>query len=193
MKRDDINKKLFKVIIPKICTYSEEEIETFGMRIDGKFDKDGFVESDKDKLKLNLDTRVMIPVSKMIDIYANGYPIKVPNRDDIIKIGDMLDDYLHNNFTDNSIHLRNVVDDRKETIQAFMDEILNRHIKKFEIRENEKLKAFDLGNVTLMNTMTGEFGNHRPNISLSVNNQNSTGYRQSYTVNEGDNNVSPQY
>lgn len=151
----ELSKKLYRVNVPIVATYSEEEIGIFGIGLDvrnGNLVKDSFEEM----------TGVMINIDKMINIYLQGYPISINNQQDSSEIYKELERYLSgvNTSQDFSPNQIKVEDQRVEEIDKFAAEIfgLNRNtVIKGSI---SSMGGYDLG-AKLMNI------NHRSN---SMNN-----------------------
>jgi len=178
---DDVFNKLFLVRVPIIATYSPAEINEFGYRLDGQFGDDDYVKyADSKDGYLTDMTTVMLSVDKMIDIYSSGYKLAIVNSSDIIKLTEMLDNYLNQNYEFTSIHLVNEnTDDRKSLIKNFINEILSGHKYKFEKHEQEKTAVFDLPGVDLMSFDGGTQSQHRPEIKIDVDDGD---YRETYTI-----------
>lgn len=132
--------RLFKVRVPIMATYTEEELELFGMPLEknnGKVNNKSFLEM----------TVVMITLSRMIDIYMQGYPISIINQQESAEIYKILEDYLSgvNNTQTYSPNQITIKDDRLEEIDKFANEIFgfNRHtIVKSSMNVNH---GYDLG------------------------------------------------
>lgn len=115
---------LYTVRVPIMATYSEAEIEVYGLSVDVK---DGEVVKDSFE---NMTT-VMININRMVDIYLSGFPISIPVQKEANEIYKALENYLHgtNTSKDYSPNSLTVKDERLEEIDKFASEIfgLNRH------------------------------------------------------------------
>lgn len=111
-KDNSINTRLFLCNIPLIATYSEAELELYGLPItiqNGKMNKDTY----------NDTTRVMISVNRMVDLYSAGMPISVLKIDDTAEIYKILDNYLSKQ--DEQQHSLNGIVDKDEDRLAEID------------------------------------------------------------------------
>ena len=135
-----LSKKLYRVSVPIVATYSEEELEVYGVGLDvkdGNVVKDSFEEM----------TGVMINIDRMINIYLQGYPISILNQQESAEIYKELERYLSgvNTSQDFSPNQLQVEDQRIEEIDKFAAEI-------FGLNRNTVIKnsvttvgGFDLG------------------------------------------------
>ena len=82
--------KLFLVRVPIICTYDYKEMEILGMPTTYDYSTNKILDR---KAHTNLTT-CMLPLTKLIDIYNNGYEISLVNKDDVTTIYNLLDEYL---------------------------------------------------------------------------------------------------
>jgi len=111
---------VFKVRVPIIATYTEQEIELYGVPLDsnntnGKTDKESYQNM----------TIVMINLDRIINIYIQGYPIYLVDqtkRDIMFKI---LEEYIYvnNNDVRTSLNQNIVKDERLYEIDKFVNEM----------------------------------------------------------------------
>jgi len=107
---------LYKVKIPAVATYSEEEIEFFGMPV-------SVLNGDK-KEDFEADTVVMLPLDKIVDIYISGYSIVLLDNEQVAKMYNVLEDYLAKlDVRQNSINRLPMRDDRADDIERFLTEM----------------------------------------------------------------------
>lgn len=111
---------VFKVRVPIIATYTEQEIELYGVPLDVN-SKNG--KSDKESYQ-NM-TVVMINLDRIINIYIQGYPIYLVDqskRDIMFKI---LEEYIYvnNNDVRTSLNQNIVKDERLYEIDKFVNEM----------------------------------------------------------------------
>lgn len=85
--------RLFTVRVPTIATYDPAELELFGIPVDTVDDKPQ-KESYKDF------TTIAIPLVKIIEMYGDGYPIKLVNGDESTIIYNALEKYIKDWTTD---------------------------------------------------------------------------------------------
>ena len=131
------NKKYF-VRVPEEALYTEEELKMFGIRVD--------VER-KGKVKMPSRTNVVyLSAKQILDIYKDGFPIYLVDRDKIYEFASMLDDMY--------VKLKNSVDGVNspytEIIDEFLTEVLhyNKHrintVVNDDIKKAEEELGFDL-------------------------------------------------
>ena len=117
-----LSKKLFRIRVPLMATYSEEEMDIFGMPQD---EFDGKVRDASEAM-----TMIMINLDKMIDMYSQGYRIQVANPNDTKLIFTSLEKYLRGTLDTEefSLNTATITDDRMEEIDKFAQEMfgLNR-------------------------------------------------------------------
>jgi len=114
--------KLYLVRVPIIATYSQAELDLYGIPtdfIDGKEQKESYKEF----------TNAMIPIASMINMYENGYPIKIINHNDSVEIYNSLEKYLKDWSVDFRYSPNMKVDtidkDRLELIDKFLTEVFD--------------------------------------------------------------------
>lgn len=119
-------RKLFKVRVPVIATYSDEELELLGIPmsvvtegsgedINVRYDKNSFREL----------VTVSLPLTKIIDIYCNGMRIQVVDHKDTFEIYRLLENYIAGiESTPHMLNMENrVLDKRLENIKQFAQDI----------------------------------------------------------------------
>lgn len=159
---------LYSVRIPHIATYSEEEIAVYGIPMSESVN--GKKEYTDDELTL-----VMLPLTRIIDVYSNGYPIYLIDHDQITEIYKILDDYV-NSFgaPEFMLNAPATLEERSLDIDRFAAEVFN--INKHTIVNStvNKPSGFDIGIEKMDLTMpsnvisTGRRGSHRRTHSVSV-------------------------
>lgn len=116
--------KLFHVTIPTTMTYSQEELQLYGLPLT-------VVNNDYLERDFSGTSNVMLPLDKIIDIYSMGAPITIRSDEEMLEVYEILEAYLddkHNTNT-NSIHKPIFKEDRLAEIDRFASEIfrLNKH------------------------------------------------------------------
>lgn len=107
---------LYKVKIPAVATYSEEEIDTFGMPVT--------VMDGKKKDDYEADTVVMLTLDKIVDIYISGYSIVLLNDFEVTKLYGVLEDYLSKlDVRRESLNQLPMRDARADDIELFLTEM----------------------------------------------------------------------
>lgn len=145
---------LFLVRVPIICTYSEEEIDIFGLPMSSDNLGNQFNDTFKDL------TTVMINVDKMIDIYIQGYPIYILNKEDSITIFKILEDYLAGTVNNPVAFLNqaHIEENRLQDIERFAEEMfgLNKHTIVGKIISDNNSIGFGMDGFDLMPMKTPE-------------------------------------
>lgn len=154
----ELSRKLYKVNVPIIATYSEEELEVYGVGLDLR---------DGETVKESYEsmTRVMINIDKMIDIYLQGYPITILDQNESAEIYKELERYLTgvNHTQDYSPNRMRVKDERLEEVDKFAAEIFGFNRNTIVKSNVSTAGGFDLG-AHLMN-------GHRPLHSVRHDNE----------------------
>jgi len=138
--RGDLPTKLYRVTIPIMATYSDAEIEIYGLPTDvndGSIMQDSFTEK----------TNAMININRMVDLYVMGYPISIYNPDDAKEIFDHLDGYLntHVNKIQKSINKPLKEDERLVEIDKFLSEMFDYNRVKIVEDKIKPYAPFDTG------------------------------------------------
>jgi len=111
--------KLFKVKVPLIATYTEEEMGIFGMPVnvdDGKVNQDSYA----------MDTVVMFNLNRIIDTYISGYPISLVIPDESKEVFSILEEYLSlHNHNNHQLNYDVVQDDRIMEIDKMLSELFS--------------------------------------------------------------------
>lgn len=130
----ELSKKLYKVRVPSIATYSDAELKRSGMlpvRVLGSSEPYGseLLAQIEQQSPLAQETTIMINISRMIDIYIKGFPIKVINENDVIDIYNQLEDYFSGSATetDQIFNVRKYYDDKLPIIDRFLTDIFSQH------------------------------------------------------------------
>lgn len=117
-------KTLILVRVPMVCTYSEMELEEFGLRTD--YIKEHLHTDKNDTMLMRNDTNVpyldmttcMLPIEKLLEIYSDGYPIEVINTSDVKRIFDILNRAYEEMNKFNKKDLNHFI------IERFLDDII---------------------------------------------------------------------
>lgn len=114
-------KDLFLVWVPEIAVYTEEELSTYGIPMEGDIkDPSNMVPGNIRKMTL-----VKWDLDRMVDAFIAGYRIAFENRSDIVVLNDLIDNY----FEEVNNMLRGVnqikVDPRLEALDKFNESIYN--------------------------------------------------------------------
>ena len=173
-----LSKKLYNVNVPVIATYSEMEMETFGV-METVVDGEG-------KLNYENTTNVMLPLTRIIDIYIEGYPIMLTDRNSLTEIYNTLEDYLAGRVAVNSIHMAGKKDSRMEYIEMFIQEMFDTN--KYRIAKAASgiadsftavgIRTFDQFNTKINHSvLTNKQPNNDADLA-SFERKNSNGYRR---------------
>jgi len=110
---------LYSVRVPTVCTYTPEELEVYGLP----------VAENTEGVKFDISTemsQVMLPLSKIIDIYMMGAPIRLTDPDQIDTLYKILDDYVRGNGTGIvMLNATSYIEERELEIDKFASEIFN--------------------------------------------------------------------
>ena len=111
---------LFLVRVPVIATYSEHEMSTLGLPVN-------IINGQPDMKTYNTMTPVYLKLDRIIDIYINGYPIRLVNHEDLDKIYAILDSYVRGLNENNNYELNmvGIVEERLYDIERFAAEIFD--------------------------------------------------------------------
>ena len=118
--------KLFMVRVPIVATYSDEELELLGIPLSTVIEGSGEYESRRyDKNCYKELTTVMLPLTKIIDIYCAGMRIQLVNHKDTLVIYRLLENYIAGiESTPHMLNMENTVpDERLENIKKFAQEM----------------------------------------------------------------------
>lgn len=112
------NNKLFQVLVPKISLYSHEEIRVYGFNGQSI---DSTVKRDNQNDLCNC----MIPAVKMLEIYSNGYSIRLVNSSDLNSLYKVLEGYLQYKYNVGNMSIHKVKYDEGElrSLDEFINEI----------------------------------------------------------------------
>lgn len=171
---------LYKVKIPTMATYSEEEIDTFGMPVS--------IVNGKPKEEYEADTVVMLPLDRIVDIYIEGYQIVLLDDNLVTKMYSVLEEYLSKlDVRLGSINRLPVRDPRADDIEKFLTEMFNYNKSDIVKDMIGAGSGFDLG-INVMNRnspMIGSMG-----TEPKIINAGSIGIMSNYDVGYKDNTVS---
>ena len=110
---EKLNKKLILVRVPQVALYSEEELKLLGIPID-------VIDGKEDKKSVTQYTTVMLPLSKILDIYSNGFTIRIVNSDEIPAIAEFLTEVL--SLLEYSLNVSDT--ELKDKIKMFLDGVI---------------------------------------------------------------------
>lgn len=115
--------KLYRVKVPLLATLTPIDYK-FGIRLNTYTDE--FGRSGNDKNKNKEWSIVLLKLDKIIEIYEQGFPIRMLNRDDITKLYNELDKYVQDmaNMCNRSINAQALFDKRVYVIERFVNEIV---------------------------------------------------------------------
>lgn len=110
--------KLYRVRVPEIATYSDAEIEILGLPLT-------IMNGDDRKHHYKETVSVMLPLTRLVDIYTSGYSIEIIDRNDITEIYNTLERYLNNSLetANYSPNRAAVIEDRHEEIEKMLEEM----------------------------------------------------------------------
>ena len=182
MIENKLTSKLYRVRIPLLATYTEEELEIYGIPLDVEKGK-----ANQDSYK-NL-TVCEITIDRMIDLYKDGYPIAIVLPNDSKEIFKTLEDYLHihHNKIQHSVNVGFIQDDRLKDIDTFLTEI-------FDYNRNTIVKGMvSTGsgygiNMGLMQT-PGTITNNQIQLGIPTDGNVTTGVMAGYRDTMSGNNV----
>lgn len=172
--------KLFLIRVPAICTYDEAELDLFGRPVD--IDSSGKKYKD---IHNNLVT-VMLPLDRIINIYASGYSIALVNKEDVTILYNMLEKYLRGivNAERYSPNFRCIEEDRLPDIEKFANEMfdLNKGTIVGEVISKRNNNPFGLG-LNLMDVKTPKHVIEEMKINTNTTGPvSSTGIMSDYSV-----------
>lgn len=110
----------FMVVVPSIATYTAEEVEIYGLPT-------RITNNEKLDKHFNEMSTVYLPLYKIIEIYNQGFPIKLVRQDEIDKVYGLLEEYLNKvgDLRDNTIHKLKFDQNKLEEIDRFASEVFN--------------------------------------------------------------------
>lgn len=140
---NELDNTLFYAYVPALATMSEWELENIGMP---NVIRDG----EEERPAMLADTLVKISVNRMIDIYSNGFNIRILHKEDIPIIYSILVDYLEGapNGYAVSMNMTRGVDNRAGMIKSFMSGVLKYNkqpIMRSSINLSKATNGFDIG------------------------------------------------
>lgn len=117
--------KLYAVTVPTIVTYSQEELELYGLPMT-------VVNNETLQRDYNTSyTHVCLPLDRIIDIFNMGFSITLRNPNDVVEIYNTLENYLHDidHTVRTSINRPKFKEDRLQDIDRFLTTMfeLNKH------------------------------------------------------------------
>ena len=130
----ELSKKLYKVRVPSVATYTEEELKHTGimpvlMNYSSEPVGSEFLNQLEQESPLAHETTIMINIRRMIDIYIRGFPIKVVNEKDVIEIYNVLEDYYSGSAAQSEeiFNAKKYYDDQLPVIDRFLTDIFAQH------------------------------------------------------------------
>lgn len=168
-KRLELPNRLFTVEVPMVVTIPDLEFEVFGVPVD--------MINGKKNAKTHLEvSRVMLPVTKIIEIYSAGYKIMMPIQEEVSELYKVMDVFLSRIVEANQLSLNKVDIDEQliEEIDKFCTEMFsfNRNtILKGQLDVN-KSSGYNLG----VELMTLKHVGHTQQQQIQPDNQS---YRRS--------------
>lgn len=138
---------LFKVSVPVLATYSDAEIEYYGIPLNENLANGNH--GIKDVLNM---TTVYLPIDRLIDIYSNGYPILLLELNKIALFYNTLSDYAYlvKNNVSTGINHRRLLDNRLDSISSFANEVYQNNKRGIDLSTLKELDGYKLGNLNLM-------------------------------------------
>lgn len=139
---EDINRALFKVRVPVLATYTEYELDNFGIPLTHDLN------NDKSSINSVMDmTTVYLPITRLIDIYSNGYTIMLIEIDKLPFFYNTLSDYLYliKNNINVGINRKNIMDDRVDYINNFAKEVYENNKRFIDRSVIKELDGFSIG------------------------------------------------
>jgi len=151
MRIHDLNKltrQLFTVRVPLVATYSEDEIELYGLPVN-------IVKGKKQDSMDNLTT-VMLPLESIIDIYKQGFFIRLVNKEDLNIIYSQLEDYINGieHGGKRSINVQEGDVDKLNDVDKFLTEMFDNNKPSLVRGMISGNSGFNLG-VDVMRSRTG--------------------------------------
>jgi len=130
---------LFRVRVPLMATYTELELEVMGTPI----------QEDSKGVTTEIDyqmTNVMLPLSRIIDIYSMGMRIMLVDSSEVSIIFNILEEYLSDTSSFGSnFNMETHEEERDVDIDRFADEIFNLNRNNIANNTFNKRSGFDIG------------------------------------------------
>jgi len=157
---------LFTVIVPMVSTYSDLEMDIMGVPLQE-------TSSGKRTACDDTMTRVMLPLTRIIDIYRTGAPIKLVNVNEVPTIFKILEDYLHeSNSTTMEFNIMSHEDNRDVDIDRFASEMFDLNRVDIVNETLNKKSGFDIGIPKLHINNRPKVTRRRMNVSESYSLEN---------------------
>ena len=138
-KHGQLPDTLYSVRAPLIALY--DEFDMISMGLPTQEHRNG----RKDDIEENM-TRVMLPLTKIIDIYSSGYPISLINPDEVSEIYQILEDYLSDNLNySNELNGEVYQENRDIDIDRFASEMFDLNKRDIVNKVVNKKSGFDIG------------------------------------------------
>lgn len=139
---DIIFKKLYRVRVPTLATYTESELEVLGIPVD--------IDADGKEHDGSMEMRVVeMSIARLLEIYENGFPIRVINNNDVHEIYHVIQEHIgaFNNFVRRSPNQARIVPyEDLERLDNFANEIFGNNKRRLVNAEMVKPdNGFDTG------------------------------------------------
>ena len=150
--------RLYTVKVPAIATYDPAELELIGVPVDykdGKVAKEGYLDY----------STVMLPIRKILNIYDEGYPIKLINKDDSADMYNSLERYVKDWSVDLRYSPNMKVDDVDNDYLMLIDKFLSEMFgfnKDVIVKDMVKQNSAYQMNVGVMNPIGMGNANNQP-------------------------------
>lgn len=149
LRYEPLPSQLFLVRVPVVATYTDEEISVLGLPINVDHGYEyGSVEGRYDYNAYKELTTVMLPLTKIVDIYCSGHKIAVVNQSDIPIIYEILEKYLMGVTAVKNYSLNHAMiqEDRLDDIERFAQEMfgLNKGVIARSVYDQMSKNSFDL-------------------------------------------------
>lgn len=156
-----VKQTMFKVSVPIMATYSEEEIDVYGIPLTHN------LETDKTNITdvMNMTT-VYLTINRLIDIYSNGYPIRLIELDKLPLFYNTLADYAYliKNNVSTGINHKRLLDDRLDMINSFANEVYNNNKKYIDVSSIKEFEGFGIKGLNLMGYSNVNTLNSTPSV-----------------------------
>jgi len=130
---------LFMVKVPTIYTYSEADMNSMGLPMKQSI-------NGKDTVDANEMSRVMLPLTRIIDIYSYGGKISLVNSDEVTAIYKILEDYLRDyNPITPELNSTSYDESRDIDIDRFASEMFDLNRRDIVGNTINKKSGFDIG------------------------------------------------
>jgi len=161
---------LFTVKVPTIYTYSEAEMNSMGLPMRQSVD-------GRDTVDAQEISRVMLPLTRIIDIYSNGGKISLVNPDEVTTIYKILEDYLRDyNPITPELNSTSYDESRDIDIDRFASEMFDLNRRDIVSNTINKKSGFDIGihkmGIGRINRNNASINSRRPSVTEAYMDQN---------------------